>query len=203
MRQHPDYNKGFGLVVVLFVILVLAVAGTGTYLYYHQNYQAKGVTTSSSASPKTSGNGSTPGPGSTGAKQSYLTIKEWGVKIPLSGAISDAYYVVSVSSQDSDGQPTTMWLSLTSLISKGCDAALANRGQDTQLGGIIRATPADTDPVSGKTYMSIYPDGVMIGGYYYVYMSWTKDKTCASQSQLQAIDSAFTIATRNAVAAKN
>src|SRR5216683_7521847 len=44
---------------------------------------------------------------------SYLTVKEWGVKLPLSSTISDAYYVVPVGiSPDADGQPSGILLGL-------------------------------------------------------------------------------------------
>jgi len=207
MKKLSLNNKGFGLVGVLLVILVLAAAGgTGAYVY-HKNHKAKTSTTTSnsSSSSKTSNNSSTTtqGSNSTQNQQSHLTIKEWGVKLPLSDAIKDAYYVVSTSSQDANGQPNTMWLGLTSLNSKGCNAALANQGQSTQLGALLRVSPTETDPVSGTPYKQLYPNGVTIGNYYYAYKSWTKNKTCASQSQLQAIDSAFANAAKSAVVATN
>lgn len=189
MKKLLLNSKGFGLVAVLLAILVLAAAGGAGAYVYQTNHTVKTTPTTTSSSMK--------------KQQSYLAVKEWGVKLPLTETIEDAYYVVSVSSQDSNGQPNTMWLGLMSLNSKGCNAVLANQGQSTPLGALLRVYPTETDPVSGKSYKQLFPNGVMIGNYYYAYMSWTKNKTCASASQLQAIDSAFATAAKNAVGTSN
>src|SRR5579871_6713273 len=108
--------------------------------------------------------------------------------MPLSSSIRDAYYVVSDSSHDpGTAAPNTMWLGLASLNTAGCDASLANQGQSTQLGEILRVLPSDTDPIDGKPYSQLYPAGITLGKYYYAYVSWTHGRTCAPQAQLETI----------------
>ena len=137
--------------------------------------------------------------------QSYLSISEWKVKLPLSNDVADAYYVVSTSSQDSNGQPNTIWLGLKSLDGVShCAASSANSGQ-TPLASLARTSSNYTDPVSGESYQQKYPDGTTIGGYYYGYNStWIKNKPCTTdtsyQTQLQSINTAFASAAKNIIA---
>lgn len=206
MNKPSHNNKGFGVIGILIVILVVAaVGGAGAYVWHrdHKKTATTNTTSSNTTATSTSHSGSTSAHSSTSTQQSYLTVKEWSIKLPLTNTIDDAYYVVSTSSQDTNGQPNTMWLGLTSLNSKGCDASLVDHGQNTQLGALLRVAPTETDPVSGESYKQLYPNGTTIAGYYYAYESWTKNKTCASPGQLQAIDSAFVAAAKGAVPANN
>jgi hypothetical protein len=128
MQKQQLNSKGFGLVSVLSVIVVLALAGgAGAYVYYRDHKKKPETTITSTTSSKNSGQSttqsSTGSQNSTATQQTYLTMKEWGIKLPLSDPIKDAYYVVSTSSKDSNGQPNTMWLGLTSLNNSGCNAA--------------------------------------------------------------------------------
>ncbi len=133
----------------------------------------------------------------------YLNVKEWGIKLPLSDVIKNAYYVVSNGSADANGQPNTMWLGLTSLNIGDCNASLANKsgGPITGFGALERVLPTDHEPVIGKLYTDLYP-GVLIGKYYYAYISDTKYRTCTVQAILQPIDSAFATAAKGIVAAQ-
>jgi len=206
MQKQQLNSKGFGLIAVIIVIAVLVVlGGAGVYVYQrnHTANSAANAKVTNHTTAKTDGSSGNKSNPSTGSQQTYLTIREWGVKLPLSDTIKGAYYVASNSSKDASGQPDTMWLGLTSLNSKGCDATLANQGQSTQLGALLRVSPTATDPVSGTSYTQLYPNGITIGNYYYAYKSWTKGKACASETQLQAIDSAFATATKNAVTTNN
>jgi hypothetical protein len=167
--------------LVLFVVAALAAIGWVLYqhhknLTYHTTSQPQNTTTTQSTQITTQ----------------YLTIKEWGVKLPLSDSIKDAYYIVSNGSADANGQPNTMWLGLSSL-SGDCNASQANApGASTTsaVGALGRALPTDHDPVLQKPYTQLYP-GVTIGQYYYFYISNTKGKTCAPTTTLQSVDSAF------------
>ncbi len=87
----------------------------------------------------------------------YLTIKEWGVEIPLTSTVSDATYAVKA------GAPDSVYLSLNSLSSTAC------RANDVSMGAIRRFTYADADPLSGKTLRSENPTAVKIGNYYFYY----------------------------------
>ncbi len=179
MQLLRDIRARFGTNKVIFLVLVVvvvgALAGSGWLLFQHRT----------TSSPNTPG---------------YLDIKEWGIKLPLSNGIKDAYYVVSNSSHDpASGEPNTVWLGLASLNRNGCDASLANQGQDTELGTIVRGSPTDTDPIDGTPFSKLYPGGITIGKYYYAYSSRTTGRRCASQETLTSIDSAFSEALRNAI----
>ncbi len=178
IRAKSSPNKVALLIVV--AVVIAALATSGWLVYQHR-------ATSSGTTPPTA--------------TRYLNINEWGIRLPLSHGITDAYYVVSTSSQDPvTGTPNTMWLGLTSLDHKGCDASSANQGLDTQLGAIVRVLPTDADPIDGVPYTKLYPGGVTIGKYYYAYSSGTSKRPCASFATLQSIDTAFSVAIRDAVA---
>jgi hypothetical protein len=117
-------------------------------------------------------------------KQSYLIVKEWNIKLPLTNSISDAYYVVSTNSQDNNGQTNTVWLGLKSLDSFGCSANQANKS-GSPLAGLIKAAPADTDPVSGATYKDKDPNGSTVDAYYYGYVDYITHRPCTTKADLQ------------------
>lgn len=184
-------QKGFGLVGILVAGVVLAAVVAGGLVVYNHNKDKNtknSVAPSSQTSPKDSESDSSQ---VAQTAQQSLAVKEWGIQIPLTDTIKDAYYVVSNSSKDVNGESNTVWLGLASLNEKGCNATLANQGQSTQLGSIVRVSPTGTDPVSGETYKDKYPNGTTIGNYYYGYKSWTNDKTCTSSDNLKSIDNAF------------
>ena len=180
MRQMEDHS-GFSAVEVLVVLTVVAVlAATGLVQYQHHK--------STSAKSST---------GTRPQSTEYLTIYEWGVKIPLSSAISDAYYTsIFASSQGSDGEPNQFSLGLKSLDSSGCAAA---NGAAPVL--LFRTSPTKIDPVSNKPVSKEGP-GVTIGNYFYGY-SLTKSKTCDSPTTFQHLDSAMTTAAKGIVPATN
>lgn len=131
----------------------------------------------------------------------YLYISQWGVQMPLSSTISDAYYVVSTSfSNGPDGSPSGVWLGLHSLTAPSCNPANNNEGATGAIGDILRVAEGATDPVSGARYSQKYPNGVTINGYYYGYQSWTSSNPCGSRAALAKYDSAFGAAARKITA---
>ena len=203
MRRR-EHQSGFGTTVILLAVLVVAVlAVTGLVVYQH--HKPSSATNSAATSPtQTTSQSQNTATTQAAPTVAYLTIKEWGIKVPLSDRIKDAYYVVSNGSADANGQPNTMWLGLTSL-GGDCNASQANKpGKTTipDIGVLGRALPTDHEPVLGTLYTKLYP-GVTIGQYYYFYISGTKGKTCASPANLQSIDSAFDTAAKGIVAAAN
>ncbi len=177
LRRRLGLEKFRALLVA--GIVMLAVAG-GLAYYNRQSATAEGA----------------------GQTARRLDVREWGVNISLPSNIDDAYYVISTSSHDPvTGEPNTMWLGLTSLNGAGCDAALFKvQATSKPIGALIRVAPTEVDPVSGALYTKKYPDGTMIGEYYYAYVPW-KNKTCADKATLDGIDSAFTNAVKGMVIA--
>lgn len=202
MSDRSGFGGSVGAFVVVGTLLVLAI---GSFTYYHQrsnHAETKSnlaVGASSSAAPQESiATAQTAQPAET-----RLYIKEWDVQLPLASNVTDAYYVVSTSTHDpGTGQPNTLWLGLSSLNSTGCDVSRVNSvAAATPVGALIRVAANETDPVSGALYSQKYPNGVLIGDYYYAFAPW-KNKSCASKATLQGIDSAFASAAKTIVSAK-
>jgi len=192
MKTSRKNQLGFSPVIVLVAIVVVAVIAVAGLVVHNHNHK-QNDSKLPSIQTKTTTQQKSPQINST---QQYLSITEWGVRLPLSSGIQDAYYTVAGSNKGSDGLPNTAWLGLTSLNSTGCD--ISNVGPSanaTPVGSIIRALPTDTDPVSGSLYTTEDPNGVTIGSYYYAYVTW-KNNTCVSAPTLQSINSAFATAAK-------
>jgi type II secretory pathway pseudopilin PulG len=200
MRQR-EHQSGFGTVEVLLVVLVVAILAVGGFVVYqrHNNTSTKTNAATSTSQTNTQQSNTT---STQSQPPSYLTIKEWGVKIPLSSSISDAYYVIPQGiSNDADGKPSAINFGLASLNSS-CGTVTGGPTDYNSLGSIVRALPTDTDPVSGKLYTQLDPNGVTIAGYYYGYADASlKSKTCISSTSVQSVDSAFATAVKSAVTA--
>lgn len=198
MRQR-EHQSGFSSVIVLLSVIVVGViAISGLVLYQH--HKSITIITAASNSPQTPSQ-----PNNTTTTQSaqtttqYLDIKEWGVKLPLSSNIKDAYYVASVSSKGADGLPNSILLGLKSLDGSNGTAAGSNKGQNSAIAAIFRVLPTETDPVTGTPLTQEYPNGVTIGGYYYGYLSLGNSTCKASKTTIQPIDSAFATAAKGIV----
>lgn len=198
MRRR-EHQAGFGTTVNLLAVLVVTVLAVSGFLIYqrHKPSNAKN-SAATSQSQMTMHPAATTTAQTQQAATGYLTIKEWGIKMALSNAIGDAYYVVATNSTG------TMWLGRKALNTGDCDASKANTtsSEITAIGALVRVAPTDIDPVQGKPYSQLYP-GVTIGNYFYGYMSGIKGKTCASSSLLQTTDSAFATAAKNIVPVSN
>lgn len=197
MRQRGQ-QSGFGTVELLLVVAlvaVLAVASILTYQRDHKKVTVKGTGSTSTNQPS-SQTTSTVSTQPAATTTQYLTIKEWGVKIPLPDDVKDAYYVPSTGSADTDGTPNTMWIGLKSLDASGCEATKANQG-GKPLASIARVLSNETDPVSGTPYTELNPNGVTIGKYYYFYSTWSKGNNCTSANIFTKIDSIFKNAIKN------
>ncbi len=197
--KRPEQQARFSILSVVVVIATAAILVTaGLFVYQHSRTKVTNAASSSQATNNQQA-ATTTSPGPT---VSYLDIKEWGIKIPLSSNIHDAYYVIPQSiSYNSDGKPSGVYVDVKSLNASCGDATAGNtnRSIENAVGEIGRSLPTDTDPVSGKPYTQLNPDGITIGGYYYGYINATNGKTCASQSLLQSVDAAFANATKSAV----
>jgi len=194
LRQPPPKQLGFSVIEALLIVLVVAALAVTGFLV---NQHHKPSSTKSSAA--TSQTQTTTQPAQTTTH--YLEIKEWGIKLPLSDSIKDAYYAVSTSfSNDPDGLPSGVWLGLKSLNDPSCNPANNNTGGGTgAIGDILRVPQNATDPVSGKLYSQKYPNGVTINGYYFGYQSWINDTSCTQRSTAQAANLAFATAVKSIV----
>lgn len=200
--RHQEHQSGFGAIEILLVVLVVTVlVGIGLVLY-RQHHPA--VVTKAARSTQAITQLQHSAASQTQPTATYLTIKEWAVRLPLSVPIHDAYYVVGKGSSDGPGGiPTTIWLGLASFKGSSCNPANNDIGERGALGAILRLSPTESDPVSHQLLTAEYPNGATIGGHYYAYQSWAKDNPCASLDTLKPIDAAFAVAARGVVAIKN
>ena len=200
MGRTQIKQAGFNIVELLVIVVAVGIIGAGGWFVYQHNRtrvtNAEAGGTPSSSQQNTQQQSTTPAP-----TVSYLSITEWGIKLPLSSEISDAYYVVPTNiSKNPDGKPSGLYLDVASLKSSCGDisAGDTSRSVEKATGSITRVLPTDTDP-SGRPYPQAYPNGVTIGGYYYFYTSRTSGMTCAPAATLQSIDSAFANAAKGAI----
>ena len=121
-RPAKRDQSEFSVVEVSLVSLVVAVLAVSGFVVYqrHKSISAKNSVATSTSQTTTQPQSSTTTQPATTTMQ-YLTIKEWGVKLPLSSAISDAFYTVEGSNIGADNLPNTAWLGLTSLNGTGCN----------------------------------------------------------------------------------
>lgn len=114
--------------------------------------------------------------------EQLLVIKEWGIELPLSENISDAYYTPQYSGSKT---PTVMWFGTKSLDEKGtCKASLANKGKKG-LSAIMRVGINETDPVIGELYTKLYPVGTTIDEYYYAFLNNYIHNPCSTDTNVK------------------
>lgn len=190
-------QAGFSIVEAVIAVVAVAVIGTaGFFVYQHNRTKATNAEQNNGQTSNQQTTTTPPAPTVT-----YLTIKEWGIKLPLSANIKDAYYVVDPGvSTNEDGKPSAIEFGLKSQDASCGPVTATNSGYTHAIGAIVRALPTDTDPVSGKLYTQLDPNGVTIGGYYYGYANASlTSKTCISAPGIQSIDSALANAVKAAV----
>jgi uncharacterized protein (UPF0333 family) len=159
-------QKGFAAIeAVLILAIVAIVGGTGYYIY-----QANNKATDTQNSAQTNANTATPHKKSD-TKATYLTIKEWNVRAPISSSIAPQYAVVT------SGQQTFARLSSDQLIAADPECTVANSA-----GGIINRAKS-TDPFfndagddMGVTVQQAIDKGTLkgskkVGAYLYWYES--------------------------------
>jgi hypothetical protein len=208
-------QKGFGLAEVLILVVVVgALGGVGTLVYTRQRTANKQVPITNFDECVAAGNPvaeSYPeqcfANGQSFINQSqkvneasddtetpaktYLTIKEWKIKLELSESIKDGYYYFDSTRSEAEKYKYA-YLSLTSLKDTDCSA------ESVTTGAITRFTEAEKDPISGQTYLSGYPDAPKVGGYYYFFTrpqamcSEDTDIQTKADKAIQAFRSALT-----------
>src|SRR6185312_452859 len=117
-------QTGFSIVEALIIVVSIAVlAGAGWAVYQHTKQSATRTDAASNPNQSTQQTTTTP-PAPT---VTYLDIKEWGIKVPLSDAIKDAYYLPSTGNVDEHGNVNVMWLGVRSGTAAACDLANNNK----------------------------------------------------------------------------
>jgi hypothetical protein len=155
-------QKGFALIESLLIILILVIIGFGGYFVWHTQKQTNKnntdtVKVSQSSIPPSS-------------SQKYLTIEEWGVKVPLVADDSDAYYTI-----DKLGGPNFANLSLKKWESTECGTTIGG------IGGYFRFTSSDINGITSETYLSENQSAPKVGNYYYMYVP--PQQNCSTTSK--------------------
>ena len=152
-------DKGFGpFYWILILLLLLLLAWLGWYV----NSQKKN--NKSQNAPSYSQQSNTPEPVAEPAAESkYLVIKEWGVRVKLTGTTADAYYLIK---QDA---PNYAYLSLTPLKNTDCAADKTTLGVYTRINNLSDVNN-DTAGADGQTYaQGGYGTSPQAGGKYFYY----------------------------------
>jgi hypothetical protein len=160
MKNKSINKKQPGFITLeslLMAVIFLLVLGIGYYVWHANRQTNKLYTAATNTSSETANlkkEKLTPKPA---AGQQYLIIKEWGVKLPLSNGILNAYYSVSSPQNPLD----QMNLSLDTLKQTQCKAEASPPSV------IFRYTDKDMDPVSGNFMAQMYGTAHKIDKYYY------------------------------------
>jgi len=90
-RQPNRINKqsGFSPVVLVLILVVVLALGLGAWYIWQRNHQVDDQTNSVQTSSQATDNSDNNTPHET---EEYLVIQEWGIKIPLTDEIAEAYY---------------------------------------------------------------------------------------------------------------
>ena len=188
MEGSRDKQTGFSIIEALVAIVIVGALAAVSWAVY-QHVKSSAITTGAEANPNQSSSQqmtTTPAP-----TVAYLTITEWGIKVPLSDAIKDAKYILAASIVDSQGRPTAAWVTTTSAEANGCALSNANQDGGNAIGEIMRIEPGQQDGVTGELLSKEFPNGTTVGGYYYAYKSWAGTNKCVSVTQQQTLDGAF------------
>lgn len=158
-------QKGFAALEAILIIVALLIAGgTGYYIYSANKKTSNTLNTASkvasSSPPKTtkkkpSKSKSTSSSAANGQK--YLVIKEWGVELPLSNSIQDAYYTYHA-----DGDYVRLGTKSLTAMSAMCAP------DDISIAAVTRQTAVVHDANATQNDPVAYPvNATKIGNYYY------------------------------------
>jgi hypothetical protein len=151
-------QSGFAVVESLLILVIVAIIGGTGWFVWHSKQQTDKTLSETGNSQSVNPSKKTPTTVSTSTSQKYLTIKEWSVKVPLTSADPDAYYVINAD------RPDTAYLSLQKY--KGTECAADN----TSIGAYFRFTKDQKDDLSGNTLLSENPGAPKVGNYYFGYI---------------------------------
>lgn len=176
-------QSGFAAVEAVLVVIVLGIVGfTGYYVYHAKQNTDKtlNVSNKDSVSPVPKHTTSKPtNSTSSSSKPKTLAIKEWGVEIPLSADILDAYYVGPYNV--TDGAYIKVGTHALAALDSGCAA------DGPAFTSISRETVSAHEQNFGNG-----PDqnNTLVGNYYYGFYSAQaacSNNDTANQAQLKMI----------------
>ena len=131
MSKSVHHQSGIALMgIILLVVVAGGIAGVGFLIFSQKNKSAPVTSETTLTSPQSANKATTPASTPSAATGTMLTIKEWGIQMPLPDALKDAYVVplVTASTGKSTDPPSFMWIGLKALDGMGCQAEKGNTG---------------------------------------------------------------------------
>jgi uncharacterized protein (UPF0333 family) len=94
MNKITKNEKGFSAVEIVLVIVIVVLIGVVGWLVYKNHHKTATAAITTTSSDKTITPAKTTTTTSTTTNASYLTIKQWGVKLALTSPIDNATYTL-------------------------------------------------------------------------------------------------------------
>ncbi len=214
MGKLRNNEKGFGTVEIILIVVIVALIGVVGWFVYknHNKTTSTSTTTANTTTTKPTTQTSTPTPTTTNkpSEADSLTVKEWGVKVPLSKDISDLTYEVqpfTLNLHDKN-QPVIKFFTARARAVSGiiCSSnnfpVTLNRGISTDIP--ITGDGPEPDDTTSNTYGYLYahntitPDGhrirvglIKVGSYYYtdaIYPGGACDDSTATVFKARSAD---------------
>ncbi len=147
--------------IIVIILVFLAAIGLGGYYYQtHNTSNSVTPTTTTTTSETTNSKSTTTKPA---PKTTYLTIKEWGVRMKLPSPIQTATYTRKIYNGESTLDQVKLYDQSTSKIAgcKGVFIMIINRAKNGQP---ITGSGATTDEIRGESRKNIKK----LGTYYFL-----------------------------------
>lgn len=177
MAHAVNHGRFWKSSIVVFMLVTVGVAiigiigsmpktsnGSSNILHSKLTSQTQTAGSESGSSTSTSQSQSSP--------TQYLDIKEWNVRLALTGTTSSMYYYMNPS------VPNVAYLSLKTVS----DIAPACAANQVSLGAISRLTPAQHAAALKNPYLGV-AGTIQIGNYWYAYSS--PQASCATTASQQ------------------
>jgi hypothetical protein len=181
LNMHTRNQSGFGVIPIVLIVAAVAILGYVGYRIY-TTQTSKPAANSSVANNQTSPTNTTPSPTTSTQPQAdtYLDIKELGIKIKLSDSIKDAVYSYSApTSQTYATFGGSAYLSTQTLTSKDTTCAASK----DPLGAIVKIT-GNTDGL-GNSLTADNNTVFKLGDSYYRYEN--PQSPCSDNSDANAL----------------
>jgi hypothetical protein len=185
-------QKSFAVLEGFLILVIIAViSGIGWYAIHTKHQTDKILSQADRISQDTPL--STKKSESTSTSQKYLNINEWGVRIPLTDTIKDAYYT-----------PVERGSSYYNLRVHSLDSEANCTNSDLSVAAIERATTAEYQQSqnSERASNNIPQNSSKIGDYYYyiIHAQYDCSQSVSNDGLVVSVEKAFTDQTPNILA---
>jgi Tfp pilus assembly major pilin PilA len=164
MKSSQKKYTGFGAIELLLVLVIIAILGLiGWYVLNVRKNTTESYDNAAKASTPA------PTPAATKATEHYITITEWGVRVPVPGNVelSDIYYVTGTVAQDSASPEVGFGSHKLDAITSDC---IPKAGvSESPFGWIEKMTPDAYQKSAEDSQSKVLSSGTKFGDYYYVW----------------------------------